>query len=158
MLKNNFIEWRSEGKNIDNEEAFKAFERDYGLFLPLLYKDLVRNRDGGFLEKDRFFYKKGEFKTRNIICDFLCWNQDTMEDDYIFNRLQDPPAFFPKGLIPFAPDGSGNYICFDYRNCYQNPSIVFWHHEIEDHEGILYLAPSFEEFINNLKSEDEVDL
>ena len=59
-------------------------------------------------------------------------------------------------MVHMAPDGGGNYICFDYRNCKENPSIVYWDHSVEEHEGIFFLANSFEEFINSLKSEDEI--
>ena len=75
----------------------------------------------------------------------------------ILDAIKNPPEFFPKGLIPFSQDGGGNYLCFDYRNYKENPPIVFWHHAIEENEGIFYLANSFEEFINSLKSEEELD-
>lgn len=157
MLKNDFLEWRSENKKIDNEDAFNNFESKFNLKLPEAYKNIVRFRDGGFLKRNLFFYDHEGNHWRNCICDFLCWQKETLEDDYILDRIQDPPEFFPNGLIPFAPDGGGSYICFNYRNCNENPPIVFWHHGVEENEGIFHLAGSFEEFINNLKSEDELD-
>lgn len=102
--------------------------------------------------------------------DWLCFDYTSKQDlppvityhreighNEILDTIKNPPEFFPKGLIPFSQDGGGNYLCFDYRNCKENPPIIFWNHEVEENEGIFYLADSFEEFINGLKSEDECD-
>ncbi len=102
--------------------------------------------------------------------DWLCFDYTSKQDlppvityhreigyNEILDEIQNLPEFFPKGLIPFSQDGGGNYLCFDYRNCTENPPIVFWHHAIEENEGIFHLADSFEEFISSLKSEEELD-
>jgi hypothetical protein len=156
-MDNYFKDWRSQGIEIDNTEEFLNFEKAYELLLPEVYKDLTRYKDGGWLQKYIFSYDKGYMIDENSVCDFLCWKKDTMEDDYIIDRIESPPEFFPEGLIPFATDGGGNYVCFDYRNTKENPPIVFWHHEIEKNDGIFFLNDSFEDFINNLKSEDECE-
>lgn len=157
MLQNNFKEWYSQDANLDNLEAISAFEKEHNLRLPQEYIDLVRFRDGGLLEKDLFFYMdRGKRQIRNCVADFLCWQKETLgEGECLIHEVNNPPEFFPKGLIPFAPDGGGNYICFDYRKRKENPPIVFWHHEVEENEGIYPLANSFEEFVNSLKSRDE---
>ena len=91
------------------------------------------------------------------MCAFLCWQKETIEYEYIVDEFNNPPEFFPQGLISFAPDGGGNYICFDYRNCKENPPIVFWHHEVEENEGVFPLADSFDQFIDSLKNEEEIE-
>lgn len=157
MQQNKFKEWYSGNTKLDNAQAMSMFEQSEGIKLPFAYKELVKFRDGGELEKDLFFYHDGRLK-RNSIGFFLCWQEDTLGEGETMQRgVNSPPEFFPKGLIPFAPDGGGNYICFDYRNCKENPLIVFWHHEIEENEGIFHLADSFEDFLNSLKSEAEIE-
>ena len=160
MGQNDFVEWYSEQKSINNQEIIEKFEKNLLIEFPSKYKKLVNFRDGGLLGKDLFFYEHEKIRRRNCVGNFLCWSHDEMYSYYTYfeNVYNDPPEFFPKGLIPFAPDGGGNYICFDYRNCRENPPIVFWHHEVEENEGVFPLADSFDEFINNLKSEDEVDM
>lgn len=156
MQLNNFEEWYSNETKLDNQMAISVFEEEHNIRFPKDYIDLVRFRDGGTLEKDLFFYYD-ERLIRNCIGYFLCWQKETLPHYYSYlpNIYNDPPEFFPKGLIPFAPDGGGNYVCFDYRNCKETPSIVFWHHAVEENEGIFVLADSFEKFINSLKSEEE---
>lgn len=48
----------------------------------------------------------------------------------IINNYNDPPEFFPAGIIAFAETGGGNRICFDYRqdSNTDNPPIVYWNH------------------------------
>jgi hypothetical protein len=158
-MQNDFRIWRSKDQNIDNTQAFIAFEKDFDVQLPDIYKDLVRLRDGGLLQKDLFYYNYKNDYWRNCVGRFLYWQKEDSSSYYssLTNLYQDPPEFFPKGLIPFSQDGGGNYLCFDYRNSKENPPIVFWHHAVEENEGIFYLADSFEEFINNLKDESELD-
>jgi hypothetical protein len=156
-MQNDFKEWYSQGAELDNLEVISAFEKEHGIILPQEYIKLVRFRDGGLLKKDLFFYQDSR-EMRNCVADFLCWQKETLgENECVPYEVNNPPEFFPKRLIPFAPDGGGNYVCFDYRDCKENPPIVFWHHEIEENEGIFPLANSFDEFTNNLKSEDELD-
>jgi hypothetical protein len=156
-MQNDFKEWYSNETNLDNSEEMLSFEQSEQIKLPSQYKEMVRFRDGGSLRKDLFFYQD-ERLIRNCIGYFLCWQKETLgENECVPYEVNNPPEFFPKRLIPFAPDGGGNYVCFDYRDCKENPPIVFWHHEIEENEGIFPLANSFDEFTNNLKSEDELD-
>lgn len=159
MLQNNFRKWYSQGTEIDNLEAILAFEKGYNIKFPQEYINLVRFHDGGTLEKNIFIYQKEREVDANGIGFFLPWRKETLEleGEYIIDQINNPPEFFPKGLIPFAPDGGGNYICFDYRNCQENPPIVFWHHEVEENEGVFPLANSFEKFVDSLKSKDELE-
>lgn len=156
MRKNNFIEYR---EAVDNIPYLSLFEQKMSVVFPKEYKGMVSIRDGGILDKDIFIYKGIDSFYSNCIGRFLYLNDNDKYSyySYMLNVYNDPPEFFPDGLIPFAPDGGGNYICFDYRNCKENPPIVFWDHGVEENEGIFYLADSFNEFINNLKSEEEIE-
>ena len=60
-------------------------------------------------------------------------------------------------IIPFACDAGGYFFCFDYRNNRNDPSIILWIRDNPEGYDIAKLANTFEEFVNNLKSEDEID-
>ena len=74
-----------------------------------------------------------------------------LEGEYVLDQINNPPEFFPKGLISFARDGSGNDTCFDYRHCKENPPIFFWHHEVEENEGVFSLGDSLINSLTTLK-------
>ena len=154
MLKNNFEHWFSKDANLDNKEAMETFETHSQLQLPNSYKEMVRFRDGGTMDNYFFRYESDGISDSSFPGLFLCWQKNTLGCEYI---LDEPPEGLPQGLIPFARDGGGNYTCFDYRNCRQDPPIVFWHHGFEEGKDVFYLADSFEEFINGLKSEGEIE-
>ena len=76
-------------------------------------------------------------------------SENTLLDSYqnltIHNTL-------PVKVVPFAVDGGGDYICFDYRETKTNPSVVYWEHEAYPPEkAISYLAPTFTDFLKMLK-------
>lgn len=141
----------------DNTKTIKAFERERAVKFPGLYKQLVSRIDGGYLKRNIFFCTdpKNNRTMRDSVGCFLAWGDYPYE---LFRDLVDsPPEFFPEGLIAFASNGGGDFICFDYRNCKENPPIVFWHHEYEENEGIFPLADNFEEFLDDLKSDEEME-
>ena len=82
--------------------------------LPQGYKNLLFNQNGGIVNADEFeyFYKNAKFKGNiGVMLPLSLCNEYFGIKEY----LNDPPEFFPKGLIPFADDGGGNLTCFDYR-------------------------------------------
>lgn len=54
-------------------------------------------------------------------------------------------------VIPFAEDGGGNYVCFDYRAESGEPAIVFYFHELSGDDGIMKICDSFTDFIDRLR-------
>lgn len=79
---------------------------------------------------------------------------DDVTNDFDYYSL---PIMQEKSILPFADDPGGYFFCFDYRNQKDNPSIVLWIRENTEEFDIVKVADSFEEFINNLKSSDELD-
>jgi SMI1/KNR4 family protein SUKH-1 len=51
-----------------------------------------------------------------------------------------------KGVIPFAQDVGHDVFCFDCREDYDRPSVMFWGQGF----GTLPLAPSFSAFLELL--------
>ena len=110
MRQNNFEYWYSKEKKFDSLDIISFFEKNENIKLPNKYKELVRYRDGGILKRNIFVYKDNDMINENCIGYFLCWQKDVLETENIIDEINNPPEFFPKGLIPFAPDGGGNYI------------------------------------------------
>lgn len=135
----------------NHSELFEKFENNYSIHFPNLYKELLRCYDYVTLKNNFFLYASNiDYFT------FLPW-QERFYPERLEDELKTPPEFFPDDLIPFASNGGGDYICFDYRSCKKNPPIVFWRHESPQGDDVFFLADSFEEFISNLKSEEEVE-
>jgi hypothetical protein len=59
----------------------------------------------------------------------------------------------PKGIIPIADDGGGDFICFDFRSSETSPKVVYWHHEKKKEKSITYLCETFTDFIDMLKED-----
>jgi hypothetical protein len=125
---------------------------------PQSYIDLMLIQDGGYLTKDAFVYfnkNKQEKRWGGIGIMFHLsrkYDYDNMYD-FIFNR----PEFFGDKLIPFACDGGGNLICFDYTTSFgfDNPTVVFWIHDDPKGRDVHFVADNFNKFLEMLyKSKD----
>ncbi|WP_282273395.1 SMI1/KNR4 family protein [Stenotrophomonas sp. PS02298] len=55
----------------------------------------------------------------------------------------------PHNVVPFATDGAGNCICFDYRSS-PEPAVVMWYHELSGADGLITVAPTFDIFLELL--------
>ncbi|CAO5676950.1 MAG: hypothetical protein HEEMFOPI_02058 [Holosporales bacterium] len=143
-------------KNSVSNEIIKNAEIQMKIEFPDLYKKIAMEYDGETPDQDCLDFFVPELNriistSVHLLSFKKRWYADIIEIFY------DPPEFFPQGLIAFAEDGGGNYICFDYRTCKKNPSIVFWSHEENIGEDVFFIADSFEDFINSLKSEEEME-
>ena len=74
---------------------------------------------------------------------------DKNECDYIFEILEDLQDRIDDQLFPFAEDGFGNLLCFDYS---ADKTIVFWDHEknYDDFKETTFVCSSFSSLIENL--------
>ena len=74
---------------------------------------------------------------------------DEDEYDNIYEILEDLQDRLGDQLIPFAEDGFGNLLCFDYS---ANKNIVFWDHEKNygDFKELPLVCFSFSSLIENL--------
>lgn len=71
----------------------------------------------------------------------------------IDTRLTDNPELVGDELIPIASLYAGNYVCLDYRQDKENPSICVWNHEESDEFSPMtyHVANSFLDFIELLR-------
>ena len=147
-----------EKKNICSSGLIQEIENHIAVSFPENFKTLISEYDGESPNQECLdFYDTNNNKNISTSAHFLSFKERWYGS--LLSTYQNPPEFFPKGLIAFAEDGGGNLICFDYRKGKDNanPPIVFWNHEADIGKDISFIADSFDEFLSMLKSEEEIE-
>jgi hypothetical protein len=146
--------WR-ENQNLDNNEIEKI-EKKWKMLFPNRYKNCILQNQGKTPILSDFKIDSKFLKSSSIAV-FLHFNHDDKKQYYIDNVYNETKEYYPAGIFPFALDGGGNLVCFDYRKNKKNPKIVFWNHETDtdDQYNILTIASDFESFIDSLCDRDE---
>jgi hypothetical protein len=140
------ISWRS----FDGEvslETVRQIENALGIQFPSDYIDCARLYNGGCPSLKAFDFEGREGAVFNRLLSLHSSRSDFIIK--VFHYVRDRLV---EGIYPFADDPFGNLLCFDYRKG-DNPTIVFWDHEVafEDPEGALtYVADSFTELLSKL--------
>ena len=149
----NSIEWQFVEYKPSKAEIEKV-EKYFGVQFPSNYVECVLEHNGGYPSHCIFFVNGRE----ESIMNFLCISGD---EHGIIKTAQDISDRLENGIIPFARDGGGNHICFDYRANTLLPSIVFWEHEkafLRVDDAVAKISDSFMEFLNSLQVfEDDED-
>jgi hypothetical protein len=168
--------WTTYSEPVSESRIAEVQER-LGVRFPAAFLDWVRHHNGGYPEPGCFPFLNtatGEREEGGIgaLLDFresmdtylkqiyrndpdLWKDMDiqpwrTIEDENLDDRVD----HFTPGLIAFAEDGGGNYLCFDYRGGKDNPDppIVFWHHEFHSGgEEPFFVATSFDTLVDLLR-------
>ena len=148
-------------------EAFqiKEMESFAGLTFPEQYKEHLLNFNGGRCKPDVFWFVENGNKTASAIGWFFAIY------DGKYNNLRDCIEIYkrsvkrmPSYVLPFASDVVGNAICI---SCGKDDfgKIYFWDHEREvdyktsddsDYSNLYFIANSFNEFLENLTSGEDV--
>ena len=144
-----------------SEDSFlKAVEEMWGYALPKSYRLFLLNNKESRPEKNLFSFKNksggsclNEFF--GIKKDFN--NNILLKQKYAGYRI-------PENFLPIASDVYGNLILISVKNA-DRGKIYFWDHEMEadngetpDYSNLTLIADSFDEFINGLRSDDELDI
>ena len=156
------LELESKYGNVDIS-LINDFEHKISFKFPITYKSLISKYDGARILKHmdafNFFSNLTNKKAAYGLARFLSFNEEDEENfstmkNYWEDRNHDPDLPFPDKIVPFAIDGGGNLICFDYRHdiSTNEPKIVVWHHEGESGtaEELSFVANSFDEFLDML--------
>ena len=151
-MNNTVFEWNSCKGNV-SEDRINYIHSIIGINLPVLYLEIIKNCDGGtpVFSDFSFLNNSLNIKITDCIGSFLTLNDSEYTD--FLKEFFSPPDFFPKGLISFAVNGGGDFICFDYRDRKNltDPQIVYWSHEADIGEDVSFIANNFEEFLNILE-------
>jgi hypothetical protein len=126
--------------------------------LPKSYKDFILSTNGGTPDKKIFFMSNGEEGSVKSFFGIIA--------DYSYGLLERIKMFserIPKNMLPIANDSGGNLILLSVRGA-DYGRLYFWDHNWEAEEGkepaysnLTLVADSFNEFINSLKDESEIE-
>ncbi|MDR1432951.1 MAG: SMI1/KNR4 family protein [Puniceicoccales bacterium] len=149
--------------NIDKLKI-EIFEKRFGISLPAMYVNFIVKHDGARLQRSDFDYLDPNMGGRKNSYSIAFVNFEEIENK--INRLKKADENFPgygkafkDGLVPFGRNGGGDLICFDYREdrTTNDPPIVIWYHEIDFEHRVIFIASNFEEFVNILYFNEELE-
>jgi hypothetical protein len=140
-----------------DEKILKTIEQFLKFKFPKGYREFLLKFNGGEPEKDIFDLGEGGLCDVNYLLGFI---PDEYENILVCYR-----AFrsrIPKNTFPIGRDSCGNLILISVKMA-DRGKIYFWDHEMEcgegntpDYSNMTLIADSFDEFFNNLKSEDDI--
>lgn len=124
-------------------DTIERMEDRLQITLPDDYKQFVLKYDGGYPHPNHFKVDEKVEILNNLL------SLDENETDNIYEVLEDLQNRIGDQLIPFAEDGFGNLLCFDYSAA---KNIVFWDHEknYDDFKESTFVSSSFSSLIENL--------
>jgi cell wall assembly regulator SMI1 len=128
-----------------SQESIDKAEKELGVKLPADFLAIATTHQGGTPEPSSFDLPDGTGSSFGSLLHFE-------EDPFFFNivvRREPVSDVLPDKVIPFAEDGGGNLLCFDYRETPDHPPVVFWDHEHCD-DPPQPLASSFTDLLNKL--------
>lgn len=135
-------------------EQIAAIESAVGNRFPCDYREFAVNYSGGSPNETDFEFPDDETSTFYAsLGEFFTLSPN---DDRNLLRWMEQTEFFPAGLVPFAGDGGGNCICFDFRSDSNSPSIAFWHSGRRGLANeISFVAKTFSDFVDLLHEPDD---
>lgn len=146
------------GKPVTDEEI-KSVENELGVQLPMAYKELIKQQNGGMVNRCIFpcGYKTG-------------WSNDHIEITDILGIDKNKPSIFgteylqsewgyPEGYLNIAntPVSGHLEVFLDYREAGPNADPPVVSIDQEDNYKVTFLAKSFEIFVNSLITKDEFE-
>lgn len=156
------IEMADVGPKLTEKELTK-FEKQIGFALPTAYRKFIIVYNGGNPSPNYFTIPEWHYQ-QSFVTEFKGIDPRSEYVDLVeaIELLEDR---LPKRFIPIAGDPGGNYILLSLSGPTRG-KIYFWDHENEpenytenlaDYPNIYWLADDFEDFLNNLKEEDELE-
>ena len=126
-----FMNWKyvkqTKKENIDEVETLLKVS------IPENLRKLILEANNGRPEQDTFDTENEQGKQFKKI---LSYNREDTENVYSCISL-----FEDSGLIPFADDPAGNFLCLD------KGKVIFWNHETSEKE---FVSEDLNTFLNNL--------
>ncbi len=152
----------SNNKHI-NDETLGAIEQSLSFIFPKTYRAFLIEHNGGETDKKIFLFKKEP--ANGSVLDRLF---GVIPNNYLnlLLYIRNYKKRIPDNCIPIGADPGSNLILLSVKGS-DRGKIYFWDHEMEadtdqgeipDYSNLTLIADSFDEFINNLKREDEIDI
>lgn len=134
------LDWKFVNNNVSIEDI-KDIESTIGIQLPTDYISCIMKNNAGYPSKFNFDIEGQKSKVFEYLLSISKDDEDNILDVYL--RCKED---LPDGIVPFARDGFGNYICFKYMSI-DKYEVVFYNHENQD---IYFISNNFSELINKL--------
>ena len=144
---------------LPTEEYLKEEEGHWEKKLPENYRKFLLEYNGGIPVECSFMYNKHEYMVErflSVLIDHLDnplgYYDIEVITTQIGGRLTDEPDEYGLQKIPIAVLFAGDFVCLDYKENLENPSVCIWYHD----ESSLFkpfvkkIANNFDEFIDML--------
>jgi hypothetical protein len=138
--------WRIANKQV-SESKIRSTEQELGITFPTEFVTCATMYHGSAPRCCSFSFPEPKWnRSKSGLGRLLSFRESDMENiTRTFRRLS---SRLPKGLIPFAATGGGDYICFDCSNKQATePAVVYWVFDRQLVDCILPVADSFSEFM-----------
>ncbi|MBD5471838.1 MAG: SMI1/KNR4 family protein [Lachnospiraceae bacterium] len=139
-----------------NEQLIQREEKMWRIKLPSDYYQFLLRTNGGVPQKREFNFNNHKY----MIVSFLCILENAEHSEFGFydidvvlsqieERLTDNEDLVGCELLPIAELFAGDYICLDFKENKDNPSVCVWDHEESGElEPVTYkVADTFSEFV-----------
>ena len=143
-----------------DKNTLLSLEQIWEFKLPKNYREFFLKFNGGTPIQNNFSFK--EKNNGSIIHHFF--GLFPIKYINILYYLEMYKNRVPSNTFPIASDVCGNLILISVKNA-DRGKIYFWDHEMEadngetpDYSNLTLIADSFDEFINGLRSADELDI
>lgn len=119
------MNWRKV-KRLNKEKSIEQVEEIFGVHFPDDFKTLIMKYNAGIPMPCTFDTERMMGKDFGQLLSFNLEDSFNILKEYalIKNRLH-------KKVYPFASDAGGNYLCFDFRENSNEPTVKFWDHEMK---------------------------
>jgi hypothetical protein len=150
------LSWESYQKPLPDAVVTGA-EMILGVRLPEAYRSLVQRWPAGRPDRREFPvpHKTGTW----VSCIGELKSLDPRHSGNVFACISNLAidSQLPEGLLPIIDDGGGDLVCLDYRRESSEPTVVYWAHELGGEDAVVDIAPTFQAFLDLLRSEVEDD-
>lgn len=142
-----------------SNSRINTFEEFHKIKLPESYINFIKGSNGA-IPNELTIKSDGQDR---LVEKFLCLLEDpgseVIQGQYeisvviaqIEDRLTDDEDLIGSNIIPFAVVFGGDFLCMDFRENGDNPSVILWDHEESDElDPITYtIADSFDSFLED---------
>lgn len=146
--------------NPPSDKRISEFELFHKIKLPESYVDFIKKFNGA-IPNELIIKCDGQDR---LVEKFLCLLEDPTSEPIqgqydisvviaqIEDRLTDDEDQIGSKIIPFAVVFGGDFLCMDFRNSKDNPSVILWDHvESDELSPVTYIAAdSIDDFLKKI--------
>lgn len=144
---------------VPDDNLLSEKERKWRIKLPNAYKEFIKKNNGAIPIKDSFNCNHHNYVIERYLCILKVIGQSDDEfydigvvSTQLEERIVSDEDLIGVELLPIAVLFAGDFVCLDYRNDSEEPSVCVWDHEESANlEPVTYFASNnFEEFLKVL--------